>query len=310
MLFDYVDAKEALKNHFTYLTPGNAPYYWIVIGLEVFLYKSAHELSDTPWMIAASFGCFLLVVCTALAARQTCDTDAQIEKTQLRVARIVGVTIPLVSIASVMNRTKFDTALMLLSISVTLAQVITFLFFVKEKNLTKDYSINIPQLLVICSSLVFSTHTTIASLSSNVFLSDIPDDLIVDRAMNEINSLIVEAESSLKHKEKDTSSDVNIDTDIKLPPTQEEKEYIFEKYRKNRIAKVLLDEEYSSLFIPINRITYDLGSEFSYLERIKIDADYIKSAKSIIPNLRILVAFLIAVWVIILLRTVIYANSK
>lgn len=177
-MFPYIETKEALKANFSYLTPGQAPYYWILACLEFTLFKAAIELSGYIWFFTTSLLAALVMVCVARAMVQMCETQEQTEISQLRVARIVGISTALLSLAITMSRSKLETPLYLLSLAMSCIQAAVFLLLVKEEHLEQGKSANIPQLLVICTSLIFATHAATASLSTRHYLVALPEDLI------------------------------------------------------------------------------------------------------------------------------------
>ncbi|MBT9609038.1 MAG: hypothetical protein WAP57_10710 [Aquabacterium commune] len=290
-MFDYFDLKDALKSHFNYLTPGEAPYYFIIIGLEIFLFKAAHELDGKVWLWATVAGSLLMSACVIAALAQKWDNDKATERSQVRVGRIVGIAVPLIAIAVNMSKTKHTPALMLGAIALTFIQASAFLLLVRERPLERDKSINIPQLLVICSSLMFSIHFTLSSMSGRLFLTQLPDEIVASSGEKMVK--VSEAASAAEKYDRDTEEVKRHDNDV--------------AYKRNKIAQSILDEEAGVPLIPVNSIAADLqlGGKGVAISQLAVD-----SAKKQLANLRVLSAFLIAVWALVLTRTLYYAATK
>ncbi|MDY6949547.1 MAG: hypothetical protein SXG53_28015, partial [Pseudomonadota bacterium] len=176
-MFAYIEAKEALKANLTYLSPGLAPYYWIVISLEFAAYHAATQLTGLSWWTTTIVVCCILMVACAFAVAQVCDLAEQTELAQIRVARIAGVATPFLSLALCMPKTRLYGPLFLITLAMTLLQSATFLFWVRETPLQKHESVNIPQLLIICTSLLFTSHALLGALATREFLVQLPREL-------------------------------------------------------------------------------------------------------------------------------------
>lgn len=290
-MFDYFDLKDALKSNFNYLTPGEAPYYFIIIGLEVFLFKAAHELDGTAWFWATLGGCLLMSACVVAALAQKWDNDNTTERSQVRVGRIVGIAVPLIAIAVNMSKTKHTPALMLGGIALTFIQAGAFLLMVRERPLERDKSINIPQLLVICSSLMFSIQFTLSSMSGRLFLTQLPDEVVTSAGekMVKVSDAASAAEKYVRDSEEEKRSDNAI------------------AYKRNKIAQSILDEESGVPLIPVNSVQADLhyGGQGLGINQLAVE-----SAGKQLGNLRVLASFLIALWALVLSRTLYYAATK
>ena len=271
-MFPYIEAKEALKANLAYLSPGLAPYYWIVISLEFAAYNAAMHLSGYPWWITvcAIFG--ILVVASAFAASQLCDLTEQTELAQIRVARIAGVSTPFISLALCMHRTQLGPALFVVALLMTLMQSATFLFFVRETSLQKDKSINIPQLLIICTSLLFTSHSMLGALATREFLIDLPPEVLTGFGGPAVN-----------------------------PTAEPWKE---EMYKKERSAKLLLSEEGGLLAPGISRLLVDMDHKHG------VHRAYVEAAKYQADNLRILAALFASLWIAMVMRTTSQARAS
>lgn len=295
-MFDSSDSKDALKSHLSYLTPRQAPYYFIIIGIEIFLFRSAHELFDGAWLVSCTFACVAISICLWFALSQPCDADLETEKDQLRIARIAGITIPLIAMAISMNKIKNEPLLLDISLGITFLQVILFLFLIGESPAKEKKPVNIPQLLVICSSLVLSIHFTLASLSSKLYVAKLPSDMMIEPG-NDYLKKIIEAKS---HAPDPAASDA--------PPreaSQEERDKMIEFYRKNQIAQSINDDNSALPIFPINQISaeYNFGSK-----GIGVNIVSIENSKRQSENLKILAGFLIASWLSVLGRVVFFAR--
>ncbi|MFZ5638325.1 MAG: hypothetical protein ACOY82_17245 [Pseudomonadota bacterium] len=292
-MFDYFDIKDALKSQFNYLTPGEAPYYFIVIGIEIFLYKAAHELSLSAWFWAAALGMLLMAVCLLSAIFQRWENDVDTERSHIRIARIVGVSVPLVAVAITMEKTKHTPELMVGAILVAFFQAFVFLFFVKEKPLQKGRSINIPQLIVICSSLVFSIQFSLSSMSGRFYLVSLPEAMIIsagERVVRISEAKAAAAEYDAMKSDQEALNRANN-----------------EMYERNKIAQGILDEDGVMPIIPANSIASEMqfGAKGAGVPRLAVDI-----ARRQLGNLLILVSFLFMAWVIVLGRTFIYSVTK
>lgn len=290
-MFDYFDLKDALKSHFNYLTPGEAPYYFIIIGVEIFLFKAAHELDGHVWMWATAAGGLIMLACVLAALAQTSSNDQSTERAQVRVGRVVGISVPLIAIAVTMSKTKHTPALMLAGIALTFIQATTFLLLVKERPLVRDKSINIPQLLVICSSLMFSIHFTLSSMSGRLFISQLPPEVIASSGEKMVK--VSEAASAAAQFDRATDAEKLHQNDL--------------AYKRNKVAQSIIDEEAGVPLIPMNAIAADIqqGGKGLAISRLAFD-----SANRQLANLHVLSAYLIAVWGLVLLRTLVYAAIK
>lgn len=287
-MFDYFDLKDALKSHINYLTPGEAPYYFIIIGLEIFLFKAAHELTGQPWFYATLAGSVFLTACLLSALAQKWENDSSTEKAHMRVGRVVGIAVPLIALAVTMSKTKHSPALMIGAIAITFGQVAAFLFLVRERKLEASKSINIPQLLIICSSLMFSLHFAISSMSGRLYLSKLPESLIVS-AGEKPRDLVPNASRPASG------------------PTAKERQSANAIYRQIRTAQSILDEESAFPLIPANTIAIDvvLGGKGMAVSELAFE-----TANNQLANLRVLVAFFLAAWFIVISRTIFYALTK
>ncbi|UDF36108.1 UNVERIFIED_ORG: hypothetical protein LHJ69_03295 [Shinella sp. XGS7] len=269
MLFDIVETKDLVKSNVGYLTPGTAPYYWIVIALEIVLFKAAHELKSEAWYL--TFGCaaFVAIICVFFALKDLCDTDESTQRAQVRLARVVGVVVPLVSLALHMSRLKLDGQHLLLAVIATFVQVSVFLFLVVDRDLVKGKSLNIPQALVICSSVLFLTHSLLASLAARNYLLALPSELII------------EFESPKK-----------IDT----------AKWTINEYQIDRTARQILDDE-SPLLLGIYKLTAELVS-FHGIHRAHIITSERQG-----KNLEQLLTLVVALWFVTLGRTTMHVRS-
>lgn len=292
-MFDYFDLKDALKSQFNYLTPGEAPYYFIIIGVEVFLFKAAHELTGESWFWAATVGMTLMAACLLAATFQRWDNDKNTERSHVRIARIVGIAVPLIAIAVSMTKTRHTPPLMLAAIALTFFQAFSFLFVVRERPLEKDKSINIPQLLVICSSLMFAIHFALASMSGRLYLVRLPDELVISAGERAVK---VSAAASAAADYLKSGSD-----------KQAEERKNNEAYERNKIAQSILDEEASIPLLPTNSI----ASEYIYGGKgVAVTKLAVNTAQRQLENLKVLVSYLFVAWAIVLSRTLFYAITK
>lgn len=269
MLFDIVETKDLVKSNVGYLTPGTAPYYWIVIALEIVLFKAAHELTSENWYL--TFGCAtsVIILCVAFALKDLCDTDESTQRAQVRLARIVGIVVPLVSLALHMSRLKLDSQHLLLAVVATFSQVSIFIFLVADRDLVKGKSLNIPQALVICSSVLFLTHSLLASLAARNYLLSLPSELVI------------EFEGSNK---LDTSK------------------WTINEYQIDRTARQILDDE-SPLLLGIYKLTAELGNVHG------IHRAHITTSERQGKNLEQLLTLVAALWLVTLLRTTQHVRS-
>jgi len=292
-MFDYFDLKDTIKSQFNYLTPGEAPYYFIIIGVEVFLYKAAHELARSSWFWAAVAGMILMAACLISAMIQRWDNDDSTERSHIRMARIVGIAVPLIAAAVSMARTKHTEELMIGAIFLTFFQAFVFLFLVRERPLEKDKSINIPQLIVICSSLMFSIQFSLSSMSGKFFLVRLPDEVVIsadDRFVKISDAESAAAEYAQSKLDKEVESRKNN-----------------EAYERNRIAQSILDEDGAMPLIPTNSIAaeFHFGAKGVGVTRLAVD-----TAQRQLENLKLLVSFLFVAWILVLFRTLVYAFTK
>lgn len=294
-MFDASDSKETLKSHLSYLTPRQAPYYFIIIGVEIFVFRSAHELFEGPWVAAGVFAGVAIAVCLWFALTDPCDTDAETEKDQLRIARIAGITIPLIAMALSMNKIKNEPTLLYFSLGITFLQVLLFLFLVGENPTKERRSVNVPQLLVICSSLVLSIHFTMASLSSKLYVSKLPPDMRIEPGKDYLKK-IVEAKAP-----EAAASDAK-----QSEPSKEEREKMLDLYKRNQIAQSINDDSSPLPIVPINQISaeYLLGGT----KGIGVNVVSIETSRRQSNNLKMLAGFLIASWASVLGRVVFFAR--
>lgn len=269
MLFDIVETKDLVKSNIGYLTPGTAPYYWIVIALEIVLFKAAHELTSGPWFVTFACAALVLILCVSFALKDLCDTDESTQRSQVRLARIVGIVVPLVSLAIHMSRLKLDGHYLLLAVIATFSQVAIFIFLVADRDLVKGRSLNIPQALVICSSVLFLTHSLLASLAARNYLLDLPAEMII------------EFEGT---KKPDTSKWTN------------------NEYQIDRTARQILDDE-SPLLLGIYKLTAELGNLHG------IHRAHIIASERQGRNLEHLLTLIAALWLVTLGRTTQHVRS-
>jgi hypothetical protein len=231
------------------------------------------------------FSSFLIVWCAISALKQTCETNEQTEETQLRIARIVGIAMPLLSLVLAMNRIKLSPSLMFIALSIVIIHIVVFLFLIKEKNLYKNESINIPQLLVICSSLVFSSHAGFASMATKLKLSELPDSLVVEYS-----------EKLNEYEGKKNKKITSIETEVfeKKPVSKEEVMSLHDLFKQDRIARTILDEEFGIPIIPMNRLRGDMAHYYG------THRAYIELSEKQIPNIKFICTFFPIVWLGIL----------
>jgi hypothetical protein len=273
-MFPYIEAKEALKANLSYLSPGLAPYYWIVISLEFSAYSAAMQLKGVPWWTTAFIASTILIVCCAFAVAQVCDLTEQTELAQIRVARIAGVSTPFISLALCMAKTRLDSFLFIIGLLMALVQSATFLFFVRETPLQKDKSVNIPQLLIICTSLLFTSHAMLGALATREFLIGLPKEVLTGYG-----------------------KEAHITAEAPWSP---------EVYEKERIAKLLLAEE-GGPFVPgISRLLADIGDKNALRG---VHRAYVNAAEYQARNLTVMIAFLASLWLVVLARTALQARS-
>jgi hypothetical protein len=272
-MFPYIETHEALKANLTYLTPGQAPYYWIVIALEFAGFNAATELRNGQWWATLIVVAIILLMCGALAVKQMSDLPEETSRTQVRVARIVGVSTPFLALAFTMSKLRLDTGLFVLALSMTLVQAFTFLFLVKEEPLRAGKSVNVPQLLVICTSLLFATHAVIGSLSMRQYLLDLPAEMLTGYGI----------------------------------PAKEAKDWSIEMYEKQRIASRLLGSEAGPLVSGIYGVIDDVSGDKPFVRGIH--RAHIDSARYQSANLQVLGAFFAALWIVVLVRTAFHARS-
>ncbi len=282
-LFDYYELQNTIKSNLSYLRPSEAPYYFIIIAIEFFLFNSAHELIGLNWLVSIFVGASLMTICILSSLSQKWENSQVGEKAQLRVGRIVGISIPLVAIALTMDRLKLDETVMTIGLIITFAQCLIFLLMVREKPLKEAESINIPQLLIICSSLVFSLQFSLASLSSKIYITNLPKQLIV--------------QPGKKAELKDSDNNKGEVLDPK----------IIELFEKNIIAQGVLDSNSSIPIVPINTIASQV---MSGSQGFGVTVITLKAMQEKIPNLRQLIAFLVACWMTVIGRAVYYALFK
>jgi uncharacterized membrane protein YiaA len=263
MLFDLIDTKDVVKSNVGYLTPGNAPYYWIIIAVELVLFKAAHELLPGSWYLTFGCGAAVLVMCIAFALRDLCDTDESTQRSQVRLARIVGIVVPLISLVIHMSRLKLDGYFLFLAVVATFSQVAIFIFLVNDRDLVKGKSLNIPQVLVICSSVLFLTHSLMASLAARNYLQALPQALIIE----------------FDGKKK-------IDTAA----------WTTNEYQLDRTARQVLDDE-SPLLLGIYKLSAELGGVHG------IHRAHIIASERQGKNLEQLLTLVVSLWLVTVART-------
>lgn len=303
MLFETIDTQEALKKSFSYLSPGQAPYYWIIIGLEVFLFKSASDLSGSVWWLAFGLSATLLAVCVLRALAQDAETALEVEAAQLRVARIVGMMAPLLAAAFCLSRARFNEQLSLAMVGAAFFQVFVFFTLVKDRGNAAARSVNVPQLLVICSSLMFSTLFGLANLSSKNLLATLPQDQVVDL----VEKAAQEAEAA--YQRAHASPDGPAQAASASPAqrmTAQERAALERHFTELRNARAVLDEESPLPMVPMHRLLYEFSPAVA--DQLKIGAHHVAAARAQVSRFAAMTSLFGAIWLIVLLSTVYHSR--
>ena len=238
----------------------------------------------------------MIAICLWYALNEPCDADSETEKDQLRIARITGITIPLIAMALSMNKIKNEPFLLYMALGITFLQVLLFLFLVGESPSKEKKSVNVPQLLVICSSFVLSIHFTLASLSSTIYVSKLPPDMRIEPGKDYLKK-IVEAKSQAPYAAASSPP--------QREPSKEEKEKILDLYKRNKIAQSINDDNSALQVFPVNQISaeYLLGTK-----GIGVNVVNIENSRRQSGNLKLLAGFLIAAWFFVLGRVALFAR--
>lgn len=266
-MFPYIEAKEALKSNFSYLTPQQAPFYWILIALSFYLYRVSIELPFDKWLVSFFVAAIFSLACVFYSLRHFVESTSEQQVSQLRIARIVGITTPFLSFAFVVSRVKLDSALFFISLGVTLFHCAVYLFAVKDKPKDSELVLNIPQVLVVCTALLFSTQATVGSLATRSYISKLPETMFFGYGKEEV----------------DTS-----------PWTEDE-------YRTERYAKFAIKAEAGPFAGGIYGLSYDLGAQPGIHKR------YFEDARFQVLNLKLSATFEALLWSLCLIRITLYS---
>ena len=266
----YIETKEALKSNFSYLTPQQAPFYWILIALTFYLYKVSIELPFDKWIISFSVSAIFSFACVFYSLRHRIESTINEQIAQLRIARIVGITSPFLSFAFVVSRVKLDQDIFYISLGITLIHCAIYLFVVKDIPKDEERALNIPQVLVVCTALLFSTQATLGSLSTRTYIAQLPDKMFFGYDKDEVDT----------------------------------ENWSTEDYRLDRYAKFAIRDESGPIAGSLYTLSYDVGSDAGVHRR------YHEEAQFQVLNLKISAIFEGLLWLLCVFRIALYSVNK